>query len=428
MSDNKVSRLFNKLLHNNRAVAIASVVLAVILWLVISISENPERTVTVSSVPIVINTQDSVVSVMGMDIVSKDHPTEAAVTVTGPSYIVSSLKNSDISLKADLTPVTEAGTYELTVIASRSSSKTGYNFVSISPQTVKVTFDFVDTRTFDLELVAEGASAIEGLVAEEPILIGSDQSKTITVTGPRTEMSKVKSVAAVAKVNEVLSKTTAFEAPIVLYDEDGIEVDAALFNLPYEKVNIAVPIFREKTFPILLSKDSPSAASYIRYNLSAASVAVMGEPKDVDETEKIYLKNIDFSGISKAVATDGKVVVRAPLDLPTTLKTVNSESFVDVTFDLSNYENRTLRIVALSAENLSDGQTAKLSSGYVDVTVCGPANTVRMIDPNKLSVSVNCSGKTDGVYNMTCTVNTSAYPEIWSVGNVAASVTVSGKQ
>ena len=95
MSGSKyLSNLIHKLLHNNRFVAVFSLILAIVLWLVISVSENPQRTISLSGVPISINTQGTVVGTLGMEVVSDSHPQNVTVVVNGPSYIVSSLKSS----------------------------------------------------------------------------------------------------------------------------------------------------------------------------------------------------------------------------------------------------------------------------------------------------------------------------------------------
>lgn len=410
-----------KLMKNNRFVAVLSLILAIVLWLVISIAENPQRSISVGDVPITIHTQGTLVSTLGLDVVSKDQPVKASVTVSGPSYIVSSLMPSDISVTADLSKVTAAGTYELKLDASRNSLKSGYTILSVSPSTVTITFDVVETKSYHLDLVAIGASAADGLVAEEPVL--SEAAKdTIEITGPRTEMSRIASVAAVAEVNDTLEKTTTFPADILLYDTDGKVLNADAFTLSFDTVNIAVPIFRERLLPVSLNDLSSAAITKMPVSFSSPTVTVRGEPSDVDEMSKAQLALIDVNNKEFLNGLGKTVTVPIGFDLPASVR-LSMEGFT-ATFDLKGYTKRTVRVTNIKAKDLSGGNTAKFNTAYVDVTLCGPAAVLNALSPAGLTLTVNCSGKTAGTYNLSGTVDLSGFPSVWTVGDNAVSVTI----
>lgn len=424
MSGSKyLSNLVHKLLHNNRFVAIFSLVVAIVMWLVISVSENPQRTMNLGGVPISINTQGTVVGTLGMEVVSDSHPKNVTVVVNGPSYIVSSLKSSDIIVTASLANVTDAGTYELELTAQRNSSKTGYTIVSVNPSKITVSFDVVDEKTFDLEFIAKGAEAASGLIIGD-ISVSNSLYNTITIKGPRTEMSKIATVAAVAKVNKTLTETDVYSANIVLYDENGQEMDSSLFDLSFDKVDVVVPVLREKRVNISVTASNTGVINYLNYSLSQYSVIIRGEPEEIDAITVAPVATIDFSKItSDGIGADGKYVLPVTLDLPSTVEIREVED-LSMTIYLGGHATKTLKVKKLATKDLAEGLSATFSSETVSVTVCGPKNVINAIKADDLTVYANCAGKSAGAYGLNCTIESTKYPSVWAVGNVTASVTI----
>ncbi|MBR5451867.1 MAG: hypothetical protein IKV36_02605 [Clostridia bacterium] len=424
MSGSKyLSNLIHKLLHNNRFVAVFSIIIAVVMWLVISISENPQRTMNVNGVPVSINTQGTVVSTLGMEIVSDSYPKEVTVVVEGPSYIVGSLKNTDVLVSASLANVTEAGTFDLELTAQRNSSKTGYTIVSVNPQKITVSFDIVDEKEFGLELIAKGAEAENGLVIGE-LSVDNNLHNTITIKGPRTQMSKISTVAAVANVDKVVSKTDKYPASIVLYDDQGQELSSEFFEMSMESVDVIVPVLKEKNVDIKIDSASSSAINYIKYTLSQNKVLLRGEPSEIDKITTANITGIDFSKISaQNVNANGKFVLDATLDIPSTIEARDLED-LKIEFDLTNYVNKSFKAQNLETKDLAEGLSASFSSDFVEVTICGPANIINAVTADDLTVYANCAGKTAGVYGLNCTIVSEKYPAIWAVGTATASVTI----
>ena len=106
------------LLENKRFTIPFSIIVAVVLWLTITINENPIRQQVFSDVPVTVSIENTVVSEMGLGIVSDVTSQKFSVTLSGPNYVVSGLKPEDIVLSVDVTDVTKAGTYKLNIRCS----------------------------------------------------------------------------------------------------------------------------------------------------------------------------------------------------------------------------------------------------------------------------------------------------------------------
>ena len=69
---------------------------------------------------------------------------------------------------------------------------------------------------------------------------------SITISGPQTEVMKIKQVAAVASVEDNLLETTDVEADIVLYDENGNELSQKLLTMSFRTLTATISVLTEK--------------------------------------------------------------------------------------------------------------------------------------------------------------------------------------
>ena len=138
---------FRKLLYNKKFAISLSILVAFIFWLGIVLDQNPEREEVIRDVPIEISTEGTVWGDQGLEVIN-EITQKATVYVHGPNYIVSSLKNEDVKIVADLSSLNGAGNYSIAISAVRNSDVSGYSFVSVSPSTVSVQFDYIESREF----------------------------------------------------------------------------------------------------------------------------------------------------------------------------------------------------------------------------------------------------------------------------------------
>ena len=190
-----------KLVYNKRFLITLSVIISVVVWFVAMVERNPIREQTFSDVSVSVSVENTSAQSLGLGIVSDVSSYKFTVKISGPNYIVSTIKNTDFILSASVDEVNAPGTYSLNVTGSRNSYVSGYNFVSIEPSTIDVTFDYFDTKTYKITPKIVGVSASEGLVAETPIVSNKDQ-ETITIKGPREILNKIYSVGALTELSK----------------------------------------------------------------------------------------------------------------------------------------------------------------------------------------------------------------------------------
>ncbi|MGI6280369.1 MAG: YbbR-like domain-containing protein, partial [Acutalibacteraceae bacterium] len=237
-----------KLMLSKRFMASFSILTAFALWLGITISLKPSMTRTFSDMTVTINMENTFAAENQMNIINDISEQRFTVVVRGPNSVVSVLSPSDINLYASAAAVDAPGEYKLVVAAANSTANSNYEILSITPSTISVSFDYMETREFTIMPLAEGATAVEGLIAESAVVSGTE-SNTITIKGPRSVVNNIEKVEAKAVVNQALKSSSTFDADIVLYNEKGDTIDPKNLTLSTNKVKVTVPISKKKTVP-----------------------------------------------------------------------------------------------------------------------------------------------------------------------------------
>ncbi|MCI8360496.1 MAG: hypothetical protein HFE86_04060 [Clostridiales bacterium] len=414
------------LFYNNHFVLPFAIVASLILWMSVNITQNASRERTISDVTVNITTENTAVGALGLDVVSGGMGEKVNVKVSGSSYTISALSASDILVSASLSEVTAPGVYEVPLTAVKNSAKTGdYSIVSITPSTLEVTFDHIDTKRLPVQAVAEGASAADGLIAESAVVTDTANAQ-VEIRGPRTEMNKLASVQAVATVNKRMSATESFDAKLVLLDENGEAIDPAPFTLSFTELKITVPISKSRELPLRAAfTNAPAAykATPISYTLNANSIRVLGQPEIIDSLEYIELSPIDFDNIS-ANSTQFSCTPK----LPNGVKSLENLESVTVTINIGAIAERTFDVSNFVPVNIADNLQAGASQALRNVKIAGPEAVINALDGAAVYAEVDMSGKPAGEHTVNVRIRVSGYDTVWQVGTYSVLVTASERQ
>lgn len=198
---------FNDLLNNNKFVLLLSLVISFMIWVAVAMYASPEESLTIYNVPIVVNTENSLVAQKGYENFWQSDD-KIDVTVTGPRYLITSLTPNDILVSANLNTVDKPGISEL---ALKVSLKESSQDITISEQSKKAVQIYFDTRMEkEFEILMEDTQIIPEKIAEGYSLDSVDLTVTkVMLTGPETEINKIISVTATPELPEDLLFETA---------------------------------------------------------------------------------------------------------------------------------------------------------------------------------------------------------------------------
>ena len=408
-----------KLLSNKRFTVPFSIGLAFVLWLVITINQNPIIERGFSDMTINVNLENTFASDKGMSIVGDISTQKFTVVVRGASYAVSSIKSGDINVYASAASVDAPGEYNLDVMASKTNQLANYEILSVTPSTMKISFDYIDTKDFTIKPKTEGATAKEGLIAENGIVSGTEND-TVTISGPRTVMNKISSVVALAKVDKTLDVSETFDADIVLYDEQGNQISDEHLTLSINKVKVTVPISKTKTVPVLVDfTNLPNGfdKNSISYSLNYSSVTVIGKPETVDKTESVTLSPIDLTAVSP---TANSFDVSAKL--PEGVRLVDNIEYFNVKLNIDNYSQKVITVSDITCNGLGSGLKIQNIAEIKNVRICGPKSVIKNI--GSAYAEIDLSGKTAGQHSVEVNISFKENNNVWAIGTYTTTVSI----
>lgn len=408
-----------KLLGNKRFTVPFSLGLAFVLWLVITINQNPIIERSFSDMTINVNLENTFASDKGMSIVDDISTQKFTVVVRGASYAVSSITSGDINVYASAASVDAPGEYDLDVMASKTNQLANYEILSVTPSTMKVSFDYIDTKDFTIKPKTEGATAKDGLIAENGIVSGTEND-TVTISGPRTVMNKISSVVALAKVDKTLDVSETFDADIVLYDEQGNQISDEHLTLSTNKVKVTVPISKTKTVPVLVDfANLPNGfdKNSISYSLNYSSVTVIGKPETVDKTESVTLSPIDLTAVSP---TANSFDVSAKL--PEGVRLVDNIEYFNVKLNIDNYSQKVITVSDITCNGLGSGLKIQNIAEIKNVRICGPKSVIKNI--GSAYAEIDLSGKTAGQHSVEVNISFKENNNVWAIGTYTTTVSI----
>lgn len=402
----RVVRLYNKAVHSNLFLRIVSVLLGIIVWFSIINVVNPQNE-TVVKVPVQIDMTGSIPEHYGLSLLNQDETIYTTVKVKGPRTNIFTFDNSEITATANLSSVTEAGTYSIDIQVR--SDDNNLEIVSVEPSSVFLEFDKIVTRSFDISL------DITGEVADGYVLTNSQvYPKTVDIKGPENVVTNISRVYIPVNIE---NKTEGQKATseVIIENTDGTLADKTKFTLSSEKVSYSYDIYYTKTLPLSIDLKNDiggDESSYTKVEISPQNVTVYGEKSVLDAITEVKLDNVisldSITGKSQAyvftLPENGAFSYLPGQDL-----TAN----VTVTFDNSVrtqiYTLSKSRISKFAFVNLPDGKTATIKTSSLQVPVRSLPSYLTTISSASINGTIDFSQQNDkGQYLVNISIDTSS--------------------
>ncbi len=408
----------HNLLKSNKFVLFISFLFAITIW----VSVSPQRTVTVNC-PINISTENTSVEKLGLDVI--DGKTQnISVSVKGKWYNISDISSKDIDVSYSFAGITDAGKYELSISATKSNSTADYKIVKISPETVSVTLDHIVTKKFDISAVYNNIKVKDETVYSigDPII--NDDEKSIQIKGPEKKVNKIKKVVAEITESETLNETKAYKANLKFYNKKNKEVDVSSLTVPYNTVEVTLPLNITKTVPIKpVFEDMPQGfkTSNISYTLSQQEIKLVGTAEALEKVKEIKLEPISFNSL-----TPKNYEFKQKLILPSGTSAFTGESYVKVTVDMSDYSSKMFDIYSFKSVNREKFSSTYVQTTYLSVEVVGKSDVIENLTKNDLYIECDLSlaAADSGSVIIDGKVKSKKYKNIWGTGDLKVRITV----
>ncbi len=404
--------IINRWFGNKNFLMAFSIVCAVIFWLVIDITENPTREITVTDLKVSVanQTDDSGSVLMALGNTER----EVSVTVSGPGYIVSNVTKNDISVSVvSYSDVNRPGAYVLNLTASVGVS--GCQISKISPSYIQVDYDYDTANEIPVEIDVSGVQQV--LTADRESYKSSLKSNAdgvdiplLNISGPSEVVASVKRIVAVPKLpTVVLPETQNCETELKFYDSLGNLVDSS--QLVYNRdIYVRIVVYKvadvglKPTFenmPLCYSTNATSLPEFSLYRYSdktrakekMTSVKVRGP---IDTVDGLLTSGLSLSAIDFMKVTSNNTSFNVSFILPEGVEVVDGteEVIVDLKFGRLVTANLELEPSKIQFIGLPQGLTASsvITNKAIKIKVCYDRNKTSKVSAKDFILTVDLTG------------------------------------
>ncbi len=412
----------SRMLHNDKLMLLFSLLLAVLVWALVVYGPSNTEEQVISGVPISVTLNDYATQTLNLRITEGAEAT-ATVKVQGLRSVVSRLSASDIQVTADTGNVIKEGTYTLPLKVVSKGDYTIQNLVgpdgSNDSVTIScdvwrealyaVTVEMPNLSVTDDKKYQIGTPVVSNAVAEDGM---------ITVSGPRSEINRVHTVAAVIDAEAAIDESSVYTARLEARDMDGKVVEGISFvNAQDSKVSVTVPVlvYREVTLnPTAVNVPSGySSASLV--TVSPKKLELWGVPSEIDdyiatvqEQLVVNFETLMPDGLKREITLEAREGIRPVNGDETLTLTVHAYNIISRVFELS------LSADNFVAKNIPAGMLVSPKQTKLSVTLCGPSSVINSLTAEDLRVEADLSQAVSGMQTVKARVYAVDKNTVWA--------------
>lgn len=408
--------------YNSKFLILLSLLIAFLSWLFVVQADQEKQTKTLKNISINMEETEDSIGKLGLRTLTVDQQQRVDVQVEGVIYEVGGLSGEDIEVKPDISKITEAGTYDVELRATVKDKNKQITIKSITPRTIKLKFDSLETRTFDIEERISDYSAPEGYQIRASTL----NPAQVTVTGPEEEISKIYTVAAQQSLeNAELTSTYTGTIPLTFLDKDRNELDLKYVSPDVTEIQVTIPITKIKTIPLKLNFiNVPSGfnVNSLKFEMSNEEIEVDG-PEDLlnkyDQIELGYI-NIRDSDLDSVYSFEVK--------LNTGLYNTRNIKNVQVKFDSEGMTRKKFNVQGVQLTNVPlNYKVTAITEEILDVEILGPQEVVDTLTAGDIIAEINLNESSSiesGRLELPVKISVPGKNNVWAFGSYQAIVSI----
>ncbi|MGQ9549098.1 MAG: CdaR family protein [Roseiflexus sp.] len=373
-----------------------ALILAFTLWVFVSYTQNPDRSIAYDNVPVDIEGLASGLIVIDKEGLPRTQRPEVDITILADDETVRNVRVSDLRPFVDLSG---RGPGEHNVPVNVVTTRSLRLQASADPEYLLIRLDQEISRTVTLTVETTGVVPF-GFEARAPQVTWRRQPVTsVTVRGPQGRVERVALVRARVDIDRL---TANYNSPRTLEPVDtdgqpiaGVTVDPAT-------VDVLVPIIPSvglKRVPVLPSIAGAPASGYIvaGVTVSPLLVTLTGSSGPLDDAENVVTENVEVTG---AAQTFTRTVALIPPRGTQLRFGEPPEAVVTVTIVPINRPFQVTVPASVQATGMNNGLLVSLSPAIVSATVTGSLPQLDALSSTQLLGVVDVRGLGPGTYEL----------------------------
>lgn len=413
----KKSSHFHNRFETDFALRILAIIIAVIIWLVLSITQYPTKNKTITNVPVDFSLDSTKADEKGLSVLNyKDLTVD--VEIKGMNYEIGNYSASDLVATVNLDEVTKEGTYSLDINVKSAHATDKVSIISVTPETVDLTFERMKSDTFDIKAEAPFVAASDGLTLKEKTVTPSQ----VEVEAAENDLKQVERV--VAKISNSLTisedKTISTER-VVFYDADDNVLDSSKYTIKSKKTfDVNFVVYKKKTAKFSVDfTDCPPGfdVDSLPYEFSEEFIQVISPNLSDSDNENLKLGTISLNDV------DLEKTFSFNVDKALASGEVNQTGIdkVDVDFNSAGYTSKTFTIPEkqIKLKNTPSGKKAELETKQLSsVVIYGPEDVLKNLSESDLTAVVDLSDISNiGSASHAVTIYAPKYNSVWCYGD-----------
>lgn len=376
---------FMRNLLSSLATLLLSLMLAILIWITATQTEDPTISKSLQ-VPLEFINQPSETTLVSPTAANR----AVLLTVQGRASVLSDINRDDFTATVDLNGVSFAEDQLVDVVVQQLNAQV--NIVSQSPPQVTVRMEELVSADIPVEAEIRGSVArgySRGQASIDPA--------AIAVVGTASEVESLDFALVTINLTGDERETIVAERQPIFYDKQGQIASVRNLDVSARNVVVTIPInesadFAEKIITVDITGEPAPGYRVLSVNVDPTSVLVRGRPTQLNLLTQLRTETIDITGLTETF------VAPVTLALPdgVALDTITE---ITVTVEIEPFMSTRTFEKEVQVQGLDEGLTAVVTPENVRVILFGPAPALDVLSENEVQTSVDLFGLEPGEYD-----------------------------
>lgn len=395
-------------LTKNIGLKILSVILAAIMWLVITNVDDPVVPVDFRNVPVTILNEEEIAYLDQVYEIVEGETID--FTVAARRTIADNLAVSDFKVTADFAKLSDVNAVTINISCPRYGDDV--TVIDGLYQVMKINREELVEKHFKVNVVLKGEPA-------EGYFIGEKTASTILrVSGPKSKIERIKDIVVEVDVDQVSGSFRTIEEPKAL-DEEGNEIDASNLKFSQKAVTIYIGVYKTKTINLQITASGKPAEGYVMTNIEYGpeTIEVAGD----DEA----LRSIQYLSITESISGATSSIIKE-INLEEKLREglvlvgENKTAAINITIEKKQTKEINIWPGDIEIRGKENDMTINfISTGPITIKLTGPAAELDKYDRTNLKPYIDITGYTTGTYTLDIKANVSGDVSLSNVPKVS---------
>lgn len=398
---------------------IASILVAVAIWVYVDVEKAPERTKTIRDIPVEFSGESTTLADKNLMLLS-GYDTTVDLTIKGTKRELVKINKDNVRLVASTSSIDSVGVHTLRwdVVYPDGVQSSALSVDWASKYKVTVTVGELYTKEVPVNCVVTGTVA-DGYFTGETVL----DPTTLVLRGQRDDLLNVAYAKLTVDISDATRSVIQTES-VQLYDNDDNPVDNSNIRTNASLIQAKVPVLttKEVSLAVELSGVPGSAGQSIKTTITPSSVRLIGEADVLENIDEIVLATLYIEDLD--IWQQNSYVVTAPDG--TWLTNSNEVATVEITME--GIEEKTVTVDTFSYTNVPSGLYAEVMD-TLDVRLWGLSEELAELKADAITATVDLSSVTEtGSCRVPVTVTVSGYRDVAVKGSYEVTVYVTDTQ